>query len=220
MEEFEDDGTWVWVSFASEYRLVLAHVIGERKQRIADTLIKLTKRCLASMPIFVTDGLKFYPIALLKHYGILENFPLTGKRGRPRKPKVVPQYGLKYAQVIKQRENGHLKRVIKKVKFGENIDASLISTSLVERLNLTLRQDNNRLSRKTLGFSKKLKNLQDQMILYFANYNFCREHGSLKYLDCFGKAKKNCPAKEYGLIDHNWSLRDLLVYPYHIISTY
>ncbi len=73
---------------------------------------------------------------------------------------------------------------------------------------------------RTLQFSKKLKNLSDQMTLYFANYNFCRAHGSLRYFDYSGKAKKNCPAKDYGLIDHNWSLRELLVYPYHVISTY
>ncbi len=220
MEEFEDDGTWIWISFASEHRLVLAHAIGERKQTVADKIIEFTKNRLASMPLFVTDGLKFYPNALLKHYGKLISFPLTGRRGRPKRPKVVPQEDLRYAQIIKQRENGRLKSVIRRVIFGDNIDLTQISTSLVERLNLTLRQDNNRLSRKTLGFSKKLKNLSDQMTLYFANYNFCRGHGSLRYFDNLGKAKKNCPAKDYGLIDHNWSLRELMVYPCHIIPTH
>jgi len=219
MDEFEDDGTWVWVSYASKYRLVLAHVVGERKQYVADRLIKSTKDRLASLPIFVSDGLKFYAAALLNAYGKLKKFHPTGRRGRPRKPKMVPPRALKYAKVIKQRENGRLKKVSKRCVFGKDIDPKSISTSLIERLNLTLRQDNNRLSRKTIGFSKKTEMLDASMILYFANFNFCRAHGSLKHRDIGGKVSTNCPAKEYGLIDHNWSLKELLTYQYHVIPT-
>jgi len=43
MKDYEDDGTWVWVSFVSECRLVLAHVVGERKQYVANELIRLPK---------------------------------------------------------------------------------------------------------------------------------------------------------------------------------
>jgi len=89
----------------------------------------------------------------------------------------------------------------------------------LERLNLTFRQDNNRISRKTIGFSKELFGLDDQMMLYCANFNFCRPHLSLSYVDNSGKKKLNCPAKEYGLIKHNWSLKELLTFPYHKTST-
>lgn len=219
MDEYEDDGTWVWVSYASECRLVLAHVVGERKQYVADKLIKSTKDRLASIPLFVSDGLKFYANALLNTYGRIKTFPPTGRRGRPRKPKVVPHKALRYAKVIKQRENGRLKKVNKRCVFGKKVKPQSISTSLIERLNLTLRQDNNRLSRKTIGFSKKIEKLDASMILYFANFNFCRAHGSLKHRDSCGKVSMNCPAKEYGLIDHNWSLKELLTYPYHAIPT-
>ncbi len=61
----------------------------------------------------------------------------------------------------------------------QNINESEISTSLLERQNLTLRQDNNRVSRKTIGFSKKLKGLYYQMRLYCTYSNFCREHEGL-----------------------------------------
>jgi hypothetical protein len=50
------------------------------------------------MPLFVTDGLKLYAKALLKEYGETEEFPRTGKRGRPQKPKIVTPQDLKYAQ--------------------------------------------------------------------------------------------------------------------------
>jgi hypothetical protein len=118
MEEYEDDGTWVWVSYASECRLVLAHAIGERKQYVADNLIESTKDRLASLPLFVSDGLKFYATALLNAYGQLRKFRTTGRRGRPRKPKMVPNNALRYAKVIKQRENGRLNKVTKKCVFG------------------------------------------------------------------------------------------------------
>jgi IS1 family transposase len=205
---------------AAETRLVLSHVVGERSQESADRLVSRTARCLKSLPLFVTDGLKFYKIALLRQYGKLQHFSRTGKRGRPRLPKLIPDELLKYAQIIKQRTGSVLTGVEKRVIFGENIDPKMISTSYVERQNLTCRQDNNRISRKTIGFSKKEEALDCQMTLYFANFNFCRKHRSLDYEDENGVTKFNSPARQAGLIDHIWSLQELLTFPYHKIQTY
>jgi transposase-like protein len=96
---------------ATESRLVLSHVVGERSQKSADLLVKRTAERLKSVPLFVTDGLKFYKIALLKQYGRLQSFARTGKRGRLRLSRLIPDKLLKYAQVIKQRAGGVLKRV-------------------------------------------------------------------------------------------------------------
>jgi IS1 family transposase len=205
---------------ATECRLVLAHVVGERSQKSADRLVKRTAQCLKGMPLFVTDGLKFYRIALLKQYGRLKSFARTGKRGRPRLSRLMSDELLKYAQIIKQRAGCVLKRVKKKAIFGEDIDPKMISTSYIERHNLTCRQDNNRISRKTIGFSKEEKPLDQQMILYFAKFNFCRKHRALSYKDENGIKKFNSPAKQAGLIGHVWSLRELLTFPYHKIQTY
>jgi IS1 family transposase len=205
---------------ATESRLVLSHVVGERSQKIADQLVTNTVKRLKSIPLFVTDGLKLYTVALRKQYGMLKPFSPTGKRGRPRSPKLIVDELLKYAQVIKMRAKGNLKKVFKRIIFGENIDPKMISTSYIERQNLTCRQDNNRISRKTIGFSKKTEELDHQMTLYFANFNYCRKHRSLKYIDDQGKRKFNCPAKQAGLIDHIWDLHELLTYPYHKIETY
>ena len=90
MAHYEDDGTWIWVSFATESRLIIAHAIGERKQYMANKIIDDTAKRLDTMPLFVTDGLRFYTKALLRHFGQLMEFPSTGKRGRPRISKVVP----------------------------------------------------------------------------------------------------------------------------------
>jgi len=205
---------------AADSRLVLSHVVGERSQESADRLVKRTAQCLKLLPLFVTDGLKFYKNALLKQYGKLKSFERTGKRGRPRLSRLIPDKLLKYAQIIKQRTGSVLTGVEKRVIFGEDIDPKMISTSYIERQNLTCRQDNNRISRKTIGFSKKEEALDCQMTLYFADFNFCRKHRSLGYKDENDITRFNSPAKQAGLIDHVWSLHELLTFPYHKIQTY
>ena len=164
------------------------------------------------MPLFVSDGLEFYAKALLKKFGETEEFPRTGKRGRPKKPKLVPPDDLRYAQVIKKRKGGKLQKIVKKIMFGKDIEESEISTSLLERQNLTFRQDNNRVSRKTIGFSKKIACLINRMVLYCTHFNFCREHAGLTYQDGRNVKCKNTPAREAGITESKWKLRDILTF--------
>jgi len=212
MEIYEDDGPWMWVAFAPGCRLIVDFVIGPRKQHMADKLLELVSKRFKSIPLFVTDGLKFYAEAILKKYGELMEFPRTGKRGRPKKPKVVPRKDLRYAQVIKNEEVGGSKKIVRKVIFGDNIEQNQISTSLLERQNLTFRQDNNRVSRKTIGFSKKTEWLVNHMRLYCTHFNFCREHGGLKYEDEGKVKRKNTPARECGITELKWKFRDLMTF--------
>ena len=80
MENYEDDGPWMWIAFAPSWRLIVAFVIGPRKQYVADELVKATAKCLSeSAPLFVTDGLEFYAKAILKQFGEIEEFPRTGR---------------------------------------------------------------------------------------------------------------------------------------------
>jgi hypothetical protein len=81
-----------------------------------------------------------------------------------------------------------------------NPDPSKICTSHVERNNLTMRIFLRRLTRLTLGFSKKLENLKHAVALHFAYYNFCRVHTSLRVT----------PAMEAGLTDHVWTIGELI----------
>jgi len=74
-----------------------------------------------------------------------------------------------------------------------------ITTSHVERNNLTIRTFMQRFARPTLGFSKKLPNLWAAVALHVFFYNFCRIHGSLKMT----------PAMKAGVTDWLWSLEDL-----------
>jgi len=166
MKDYEDDGPWMWAAFVPGCRLILDFVIGPRKPYVAYKLVEsVKKRVSDKIPLFVTDGLNFYREAFLKHFGVLIEFPRTGERGRPRKPKIfLPDY-LNYSQVVKIRINGVLKKVKEKTIFGKDIEQSEISTTLLERQNLTFRQDNNRVSRKTIGFSKTKEWLESQMRL-------------------------------------------------------
>jgi IS1 family transposase len=218
MEQFEDDGTWVWVAFDPEHKVVLAHVVGERKQLSANKLLKRVKERVAGIPSFCSDGLKFYTHAILKFYGHIVSFPRTGLRGRPKVPAMVPDKGLSYAQVIKHHQNGHLVEVEKRQIFGEYAGRASISTRFIERCNLTIRQENKRLPRKTLAFSKRTYRLDAHMTFYFASYNFYRPHGSLTHLDASGKMRKWTPMRELGITNRNWTLKELLTFPYHKTS--
>ena len=218
--ETEDEGTWIWISFAPESRLIIDFVLGPRQQFVADRFVKVTDKHLSdSKPLFVTDGLKFYAKALLRKYGEWTEFPRTGKRGRPRNPALLPNENLEYAQVVKNKQGNRLQNVEKRVIFGQNLDQKQISTSLLERQNLTLRQDNNKISRKTIGFSKKIKCLYNQMRLYCTHFNFCRYHRGLTKVNGNGRGEKKTPAKEAGITKSKWTLTELLNYRSIKIST-
>jgi hypothetical protein len=69
------------------------------------------------------------------------SFPKTGLRGRPRVPSMAPIDGLSYALVIKHHRYGHLVKVEKRQIFGEYAGRASISTTFIERCNLTIRQE-------------------------------------------------------------------------------
>lgn len=79
-------------------------------------------------------------------------------------------------------------------------DPKHVSTSFVERQNLTMRMSMRRFTRLTNGFSKKIENHGHAVALYFAYYNFCRIHSTLRVT----------PAMEAGLADHVWSIDELV----------
>src|SRR5437588_9144319 len=80
-------------------------------------------------------------------------------------------------------------------------DDDLISTSYVERQNLTMRMGMRRMTRLTNAFSKKLENLAAAVSLHFMHYNYCRPHKTLDGAT---------PAMAAGLSDHVWSLAELI----------
>jgi hypothetical protein len=211
------------VAFAAEPRLILALVLGPRTQPSADQLVARTASVLAGpLPLFVSDGLDQYGVALFERWHVEVSYPPTGKRGRPRKPAKIPVPELRYAQVVKRRKGRRIESVTRRVVYGEadKITDSDISTSLVERLNLTFRQENASLTRKTLAFAKDEEQLRAHLGLEVAYYNFVRPHLSLRQpttVDVTDQASprrwdKRTPAMAADLTDHVWSLRELLTH--------
>lgn len=232
--EEDSEGCWVWLSFAPEHRLLLAHVEGPRNHESADLLIERTHRQLfgddedVCLPLFVSDGLSLYPTALLKRYHWLHHFAPTGRRGRPRNPVMLLRPGLRYAQVIKEQGGGRVVGVTKRIVFGreEGISMKDVSTSLIERQNLNFRQENRRLTRRTLGFSKRKRDLSSQVSLYVGYFNFVRPHArwcskfdeNEAERDSPRKKRMRTPAMAAGLVDHRMTLHEFLTFPYYKTS--
>jgi IS1 family transposase len=224
---------WVWVAFAPVWRLVLAFVVGKRTQESANLLLERVVHVTdGQLPFFTSDQLAEYRTALLHAYGQWYQPLRQGKRGPHPQRRRVPHPDLLYAQVIKQRERGQVVAVTSKVVFGDadTVKARLasssvsttINTSFVERENLTLRQQNRRLTRKTNAYSKELPWLEKHLWLSLAYYHLVLPHESLrKRLPEPEPTRGNgtprrwqlvTPAMAAGLTDHVWTTAELLSY--------
>jgi len=95
---------------------------------------------------------------------------------------------------------------LKKDVVQGNPDQSKISTSYVERQNLTMRMSMRRFTRLTNGFSKKIENLEYAVALHFMYYNFCRPHKSLNKKRALGTT----PAMAVGVADHQWDIKEII----------
>jgi IS1 family transposase len=221
------------VAFVPTWRLVLAFVVGKRTQASANVLLQRVAHVTDDrIPFFTSDQLAEYRTALLEVYGQWYQPARNGSRGCFPKRTLVAPPDLVYAQVVKRRERGQVVQVTHKVVFGSaeamqtcletSAASSTINTSFVERDNLTLRQQNRRLTRKTNGFSKELGWLERHLWLTLAYYHFVLPHASLRSKLAepeptrgTGSARRwrpVTPAMAAGLTDHVWTTAELLSY--------
>lgn len=219
----EDGRQWVWISFAPQFRLILAAFVGPRTFQSALSLIQMTAAVVKGIPGFFSDGLSSYLPALIEFYHVLKTFPRTGKRGRPKEPVKEPHPDLIYGQVIKNKKKGRLKELACRVLCGakrlEELGLS-ISTSLIERLNRTWRQALAPLVRKSQSFCKDRTLMRRRVVFFQAFYNFARPHMSLRLplpeQDQLPsglirpKWVQRTPGMAAGLTDHVWTFRELL----------
>jgi IS1 family transposase len=228
MEE-EAGEFWIWVSFVPEHRLVLATHVGHHEQKDAEAVVEKSKERLERpLPLFVSDGWDAYIEALLGAFHKIQDRPRTGRPGRPPGPQMIPDPELRYAQLIKVRNNGRVVAIHKRVVFGkeDTIGMDTVNTSLIERENLSFRQDNRRLSRKTNGFSKRVEMLNHQVAFYRVYTNFVKKHSSLREQineKVRGRVRRKwrhrTPAMSASITDHVWDLRELLTFKVIFIST-
>jgi IS1 family transposase/transposase-like protein len=225
--------TWIWLAFAPVWRLVLAFVVGKRTQESANLLLERVVHVTDDhLPFFTSDQLAEYRTALLHAYGQWYQPVRQGPRGPHPQPRRIPRPDLLYAQVVKERERGHVVAVSSKVVFGDSeivkqrIAASRVSatinTSFVERENLTLRQHTRRLTRDTNGFSKDREWLETQLWLVLAYYHLVLPHASLAQEAPVPAPTRGSgsprrwlpvtPAMAAGITDHVWTTTELLSY--------
>ena len=221
--ESEDGRQWVWISFAPEFRLILAAFVGPRTFESALQLIQMTAAVVLGVPCFFSDGFSCYPSALIAVHHTLKTFPRTGKPGRPKQPRQQPHPELVYGQVVKKKRQGRLQALVYRVRYGakrlEALGLSL-STSLIERLNLTLRHALAPLGRKSWSFCKDRTQMRRRVVFFQAFYNFARPHMSLRMPlpaqephDAGLIQPKWChrtPSMAAGLTAHVWTFRELL----------
>jgi IS1 family transposase len=178
---------YTFVAIDPKSKLILSHVVGRRNGINSDRLMMDLANRVSGRFQLSTDGFKAYNDSVAWTFG----------------------ERVDYAQLVKIYEHNEATReryspskcvgAIPTVIQG-NPDPTMICTSHVERNNLTMRTFLRRLTRLSLGFSKKLENMRHAIALHFAHYNFCRVHKTLRVT----------PAMEAGIADHVWTLSELL----------
>ena len=183
----EAGDVWTWTAIDADSKLILSWMAGDRSAETAYAFMDDLSTRLATRVQMTTDGYIVYLDAvqgafgadidyatLIKHYG---SAPEAEVRYSP--PKVV---GCSAATISGKPDGKH------------------VSTSYVERQNLTMRMSMRRFTRLTNAFSKKLESHVHALSLYFTYYNFIRVHKSLRVT----------PAMEAGLIDHPMTFEGLV----------
>jgi len=182
---------WVFVAIDAETKLIPAYTVGKRdRETTYQFLIALRDRIAEEHRFQITtDGFHFY------RKGVEDVF--AGQADFAQMIKLYGEHG-QHDAAGRYSPSPMIETIIR-IRDGRP-DMRHISTSFVERQNLTMRMAIRRFTRLTNAFSKKLENLKAACALHFAYYNFCRIHKSLRVT----------PAMEAGLTDHIWTLRELL----------
>lgn len=170
----------------ADTKLVPSFTVGNRDLRTARIFIEDLKDRLANRVQLTTDGLKVYLDAVEGAFGA----------------------DVDYAQLVKlyessQEETRYSPAVCvscEQKAVTSNPDPKHVSTSYVERQNLTMRMQTHRFTRLTNGFSKKVENHAYHVALHYMHCNFCRIHKSLRVT----------PAMEAGVTDHVWTIEEML----------
>jgi IS1 family transposase/transposase-like protein len=182
--------TYIWLALDSETKLLISHLVGKRDATYANEFVRDLSERLQPMwrCQFTSDGFRPYVEAVEAAFGADINFAqLVKVYGKP--GSAGPDwYGA--PKVIEAVPN----------PVSGNPDLAHVSTSHVERANLSFRTQLHRFTRLALGFSKKLPNLKAAVTVFAGFYNFCRIHRTLRVT----------PAMEAGLTDHVWSVEELL----------
>lgn len=185
--EFGRGDVWTWTAICADTKLVPSWLVATRDADSADEFISDLASRLAKRVQLTSDGHKPYLQAVEDSFGWHVDYAMLQKH-----------YG---SSPEDQRRYSPATCVgcEKKVVIGTP-DPEHVSTSYVERQNLTMRMSMRRFTRLTNAFSKKVANHCHAIALHFMHYNFVRVHQSLK----------STPAMRAGVTDHKWSVEEIV----------
>ena len=170
--------TWTWTALDADSKLIVSWLVGGRDAGYATEFMQDLAGRLANRVQLTSDGLNVYLSAVEDAFGADIDYAM-----------LVKHYG--DAPEGQRRYSPAVCTGATKMRVTGDPDESHISTSYVERQNLTMRMSMRRYTRLTNAFSKKLANHEHNVALYTVWYNFCRIHRSLRVT----------PAMEAGLAD-------------------
>ena len=178
---------YTWTAIDADTKLAISWLVGHRGQDYAEAFIEDLANRLSERIQLTTDGWGCYINAVEKMFGGAVDYAM-----------LVKIYG---ADDKGQRRYSPAQFVsAEKRTMAGNPDIKHVSTSFVERQNLTMRMGMRRFTRLTNGFSKKIDNLAHAVALHFMYYNFVRIHKTLK----------TTPAMEAGVTSKLWSMIDVV----------
>lgn len=181
---------WTWTALDADSKLMVAYFVGDRGAESAMVLMDDLRTRLVNRVQLTTDGHSAYLEAVEGAFGADVDYA-----------QLVKLYGVAdKGRTAEVRYSPMECTGIRKRTVEGRPDAKHINTSHVERMNLSIRMQNRRFTRLTNAFSKKLDNHIHALALYFAFYNFCRIHKSLRM----------SPAMAAGITDRLWSLEDIV----------
>lgn len=188
----EDEGkgdVWTWVGIDADTKLVISWFVGNRDAESANEfMLDIADRVRTRMQM-TTDGFKPYLEAVNNAFGGQIDFA-----------QLVKMYGAPEGSKNERKYSPAECTGAKKVRVEGNPDKKHISTSYVERQNLTMRMHMRRFTRLTNGFSKKIENHCCAIALHFVYYNFVKIHKTLRV----------APAMEAKLINRLWEIEDIV----------
>jgi IS1 family transposase len=190
---------WTWTAICADTKLVPSWLVGERTTDDAWTFMQDLKDRLANRVQLSTDGHRAYLNAVDFTFGHDVDFAMIHKLYGPEEGNTIQER--KYSPNV-------CTGVDIKIIKGDP-DPGEISTSYVERQNLTMRMGMRRFTRLTNAFSKKVENLAHAVSLHYMHYNFARVHTSLTVENEDGTRTKRTPAMAAGVTDHAWTLREI-----------
>ena len=180
--------TWTWTALDADSKLIVSWLVGPRDAGSAYTFVSDLAERLAGRTQITSDGLRLYVDAVEDVFGADVDYS-----------QLVKIYGSPAENEARRYSPATCLGCVPKLITGDP-DPEHISTSYVERQNLTMRMSMRRFTRLTNGFSKKVENHVHMVALYTVFYNWTRVHKTLR----------TSPAQAAGLTDRLWDMSDVV----------